>query len=169
MQGRKILSSGIVMYGLMNCAVYAGDVPVIKTGLWSTTTSMGDPTIPNQTGSMCTSTALLQTLFDGKFNKPNPPCKRTRTAQNGATTTEQQECKFGDAKPVKTTVTTVVTGDRAVHSEIHQEGKDTVIISDSKYLSACPTGMQLGDYVGANGTKFNILHPEAAKAPAQTP
>jgi hypothetical protein len=169
MRGRRILLSGILVYGLMNCVAHAGDVPAIKTGLWSTTTNMGDPTIPSQTGAMCTSTALLQTLFDDKFKKPNPPCKRTSAVQNGATTTEHLECKFADDKPVKSTVTTVVNGDTAVHSEVHQEGKDAIIVSNSTYVSACPAGMQLGDYVGANGAKFNILHPEAAKAPAKTP
>ena len=55
-------------------------------------------------GTMCTSTALLQTLFDGQFKKTNPPCKRSNVVQNGSTITEQHECKFSDDKPVKSTV-----------------------------------------------------------------
>jgi hypothetical protein len=161
--------SGIVTCGLLNSAAYAGDVPVIKEGLWSTTTNLGDPSIPNQTGTMCTSTALLQTLFDKQFKAPNPPCKRTGTVQNGATTIEHRECKFADEKLIKSTVTTVATSTTAVHSEVRREDKDTLIVSDSKYVSACPAGMQLGDYVASNGTKFNVLHPADAKEPAKAP
>jgi hypothetical protein len=49
------------------------------------------------------------------------------------------------------------------------------VTSDSKYVGACPAGMVPGDFVGANGMKFNILHPEdsklpdAPKAPANKP
>jgi hypothetical protein len=168
-QRHGIILAAIVACSGLSSAAYADDVPVIKPGLWSTTTNLGDPAIPTQKGTMCTSTALLQTLFDGQFKKTNPPCKRSNVVQKGSTITEQHECKFTDDKPVKSTVMTTVTGDSAVHTEVLQEGKKGTIISDSKYVSACPAGMQLGDYVGENGAKFNILHPEDAKAPAKAP
>jgi hypothetical protein len=169
MQRHGIILAAVITCGVLSSSAYAGEVPVIKPGLWSTTTTLGDPAIPTQIGKMCTSTALLQTLFDDQFKKANPPCKRSNVVQNGSTVTEQHECKFTDNKPVKSTVTTTVTGDTAVHSEVHQQGKSAMIVSDSKYVSACPAGMQLGDYVGENGAKFNILHPEDAKAPAKFP
>ncbi len=165
---RRVLFSAILSGALLGGLAHAGDVPDVKAGLWSTTTTTGDPQIPPQTGTMCTSTALLQTLFDQRFKKPNPSCKQTSVARSGSTITEQTECKFG-GKVIKSKVVTVLTGNTAVHTEIHQEGKNTVTASDSKYVGACPTGMQIGDFVGANGMKFNILHPEDAKMPAKAP
>jgi hypothetical protein len=146
----------------------AGDVPEVKAGLWSTTTTNGDPKSPAQTGTMCTSTALLQTIFEQRFKGANPPCKRSQVERNGATITEQNECSFGDTV-TKTKVVTVITGDTAVHTEIHEQGKSTVIISDSKFVGACPVGMQLGDFVGPNGMKFNVLHPQETKTPTKAP
>jgi hypothetical protein len=165
---RSILFSGFLSGVLLGGVARAGDVPDVKTGLWTTTTTTGDPNIPAQTGTMCTSTALLQSLFDRRFKIPNPPCKRTSVVRSGATITEQTECKFG-SMVTKFKVVTVITGDTAVHTEIHQEGKSTVTASDSKFVGACPARMQIGDFVGANGLKFNILHPEDAKMPAKAP
>jgi hypothetical protein len=147
-------------------AALAGDVPDVKTGLWSTTTTTGVPNAPRQTVTMCTSTALLQTVFDRHLKDPKQPCKQTSVSHNGATTTEQNECKFGDTV-TKSKVITVTSGNTAVHTEIHQEGTSAVTVSESKYVGACPAGMQLGDYVGPDGRKANVLHPD--QAPAQAP
>jgi hypothetical protein len=160
---------GVLTYGLLNGGAHAGDVPAIRAGLWSTTTTLGDPALPRMTGTMCTSTALLQALFDSQYKGAHPPCKRTGVVQSGATTVEHQECQFGNDKPVKSTVTTVVAGDTSVHSEVRREGNVATIVSDSKYMSSCPAGMRLGDYVGSDGRNFNVLHPADPKVPAKTP
>ena len=162
-----------ILRGFCLCAVLGGvafgaDVPDIKAGLWSTTTSTGDAQVPAVTVSMCSSTALLQTLVDQRLKGPNHPCKQISVAHIGSTIKEQAECKFDDTV-TKSTSITVVTGNTAVHTEIHQEGNSAVIVSESKYVGACPAGMKLGDYVADNGVKANILHPESAKAPPKTP
>lgn len=164
----RIALSGILACAAVSAVSYAGDVPDVKTGLWETKTTTNEAGKSTQVGTMCTSTALLQTLYDSRLKNSDLPCKRTSFARAGNTITEKMECKFG-ATVSKTTSVTVVSGDTAVHSEIHQEGKDAVVVSDSRYLHACPPGMQLGDFVGADGTKFNILHPGNAKTPAKTP
>jgi hypothetical protein len=48
---------------------------------------------------------------------------------------------------------------------MHQADGTVTVTSDSKYVGACPSGMVPGDYVGADGMKFNILHPEDMKQP----
>jgi hypothetical protein len=149
-------------------AAYAADVPDIKAGLWATTTTSGDAQLPAVTASLCSSTALLQTLVDQRLKGPNHPCKRISVIHSGTTITEQSECKFGDTV-TKSKSVTVVTGNIAVHTEIRQEGKSSIIVSDSKYVGPCPAGMQLGDFVADNGMKANILHPESAAAPPKTP
>jgi hypothetical protein len=153
---------------LLGGAAYAADVPDIKTGLWATTTTSSDAQMPPVTASLCSSTALLQTLVDQRLKGPNHPCKRISVIHSGATITEQSECKFGDTVSKSKSVT-VVTGNVAVHTEIRQEGKSSVIVSDSKYVGPCPAGMQLGDFVADNGMKANILHPESAAPPPKTP
>jgi hypothetical protein len=145
-------------------AAHAGDVPDIRAGLWATTTTSGDARLPAVTANLCSSTALLQTLVDQRLKGPDHPCKRISVIHSGTTITEQSECKFGDIV-TKSKSVTVVTGNIAVHTEIRQEGKSGVIVSDSKYVGPCPAGMQLGDFVADNGMKANILHPESAAPP----
>ncbi|HEY1313084.1 MAG TPA: DUF3617 family protein [Steroidobacteraceae bacterium] len=164
----RIMLSAILCCAGLGGVSQAGDVPDVKPGLWKTTTTTGDPNVPAQSGTMCTSTALLQTLFDQRLKDPARPCKQTSVVHSGTTITEQTECKF-DGTVKRNKVVTVVSGDTEVRTEIHEEGKNTVTVSDSKWLSACPAGMQLGDFVGADGMKFNILHPENARAPAKAP
>lgn len=163
----KTMLSGLFACAVLGASAHAADVPDIKAGLWSTTTTSGDAQLPAVTASLCSSTALLQTLVDQRLKGPNPPCKRLSVNQSGATITELSECKFGDTV-TKSKSVTVVTGNTAVHTEIHQEGKGGVIVSDSKYVGACPAGMQLGDFVADNGMKANILHPESAAPPPKT-
>jgi hypothetical protein len=164
-----------LLLGIMSCAgiaavAQAGDYPNIKEGLWSTTTTMGDAKRPPQTGNMCNSTAVMQSVIDAHKKATDQPCKITSLTHSGAVYTEQTECNFGGQVRKSTSVTTF-TGDTAVHTEIHQADGTVTVTSDSKYLGACPTGMVAGDFVGADGMKFNILHPEDAKLPegAKTP
>jgi hypothetical protein len=164
----RTIMSGVFYFSLLGGASYAADVPDIKPGLWATTTTSGDAKMPSATASMCSSTALLQALVDQRLKGPNHPCKRISVAHSGATITEQSECKFGDTVTRSKSVT-VVTGNTAVHTEIRQEGKTTVIVSDSKYVGACPAGMQLGDFVADNGMKANILQPENDEPPPKKP
>lgn len=163
-----MIMSVVFSCALLGGASLAADVPDIKPGLWATTTTTGDPQMPAATASMCSSTALLQALVEQRLKGPDHPCKRISVAHSGATITEQSECKFGDSVTQSKSVT-VVTGNSAVHTEIRQEGKSTVIVSDSKYVGACPAGMKLGDFVADNGMKANILEPQSGEPPPKKP
>ena len=164
----RLIASGLFSCALLGGSSYAADVPDIKPGLWTTTTTTGEAQRPPVTASMCSSTALLQALVDQRLKGPNHPCKRVSVTHSGSTITEQSECKFGDTV-AKSKSVTVVTGNTAVHTEIHQEGKSAVIVSDSKYVGACPAGMQLGDFIADNGMKANILQPDGAEPPSKKP
>ncbi len=163
----RMSTSVVFSCALLTGASLAADVPNIKPGLWATSTTT-DPRMPAATASMCSSTALLQTLVDQRLNGPDHPCKRISVVHSGTTITEQSECKFGDTVSKSKSVT-VVTGNTAVHTEIRLEGKSAVIVSDSKYVGACPAGMKLGDFVADNGTKANILEPESGEQPPNKP
>jgi hypothetical protein len=170
--------SGPRLLGLMSsaciaAAAHAGDYPNIKQGLWSTTTTMSDAKRPPQSGTMCNSTAVMQSVINA-HKKTDQPCKITSMTHSGSVYTEQTECNIAGQVRKSTSVTTF-TGDTAVHTEIHQADGTVTVTSDSKYIGACPTGMVPGDFVGADGMKFNILHPEdiqlpgSAKAPEKKP
>jgi hypothetical protein len=154
---------GMLCCGCIAAVAHAGDYPNIKEGLWSTTTTMGDAKRPPQSGTMCNSTAVMQSVIDA-HKKGDQPCKITNMSHTGSVYTEQTECTFG-AQVRKSTSVTTFTGDTSVHTEIHQADGAATVTSDSKYVGACPAGMVPGDYVGADGMKFNILHPESMKPP----
>jgi hypothetical protein len=161
-----------LLLGMMSCAcgaaaVQAGDYPNIRQGLWSTTTTMSDAKRPPQSGTMCNSTAIMQSVIDAHKKSTDQPCKITSMTHSGNVYTEQTECNFGGQVRKSTSVTTF-TGDTLVHTEIHQADGTVTVTSDSKYVGACPTGMVPGDFVGASGMKFNILHPEDMKLPDGT-
>lgn len=168
-----------LLLGMMCCAcvaamAQAGDYPNIKEGLWSTTTTMSDAKRPPQSGTMCNSTAVMQSVLDAHKKNTDQPCKIISLTHRGTVYTERTECNFGGQVRKSTSVTTF-TGDTAVHTEIHRADGAVTVTSDSKYVGACPTGMVPGDFVGADGMKFNILHPEdlklpdSAKAPEKKP
>jgi len=156
-------SLGMIAAACLATAAHAGDYPNIREGLWTTTTTMADAKRPPQTGSMCNSTAVMQSVIDA-HKKSDQPCKIVSLNHSGPVYTEQTECTFAGQVRKSTSVTTF-TGDTAVHTEMHQADGSVTVTSDSKYVGACPAGMVPGDYVGADGMKFNILHPEGMKLP----
>jgi hypothetical protein len=157
------LLPGLLCFGCIAALAQAGDYPTIKAGLWSTTTTIGDAKRPPQVGTMCNSTAVMQSVIDS-HKKGDQPCKIINMSHTGSVYTEQTECTFGGQVRKSTSVTTF-TGDTLVHTEIHHADGSVTVISDSKYIGACPAGMVPGDFVGADGMKFNILHPDSLKRP----
>jgi hypothetical protein len=148
-------------------AAHAGDYPDIKQGLWSTTTTMSDAKRPPQTGTLCNSTAVMQSVIDAQ-KRSDQPCKITGLSHSGSVYTQQTECNIAGQVRKSTSVTTF-KADTAVHTEIHRADGTVTVTSDSKYVGACPAGMVPGDFVGPDGLKFNILHPEDIKAPETKP
>ncbi|HEY3731896.1 MAG TPA: DUF3617 family protein [Steroidobacteraceae bacterium] len=139
---------------------YGGDYPAIKEGLWTTTTTLSGGNHPPQTGKMCNSTTIMQQVID-RQKKPDQPCRIVNMTHSGSVYTQQTECLV-DGTVKKSTSITTFTGDTLVHTEIRHEGGALTVVSDSKYLGSCPAGMQPGDYVGDDGMKLNVLHPENA-------
>jgi hypothetical protein len=154
---------GMISFACGAAVTHAGDYPNIKEGLWSTTTTMSDAKRPPQVGNMCNNTAVMQSVIDA-HKKTDQPCKIVSLTHSGPVYTEQTECNLGGQVRKSTSVTTF-TGDSAVHTEIRQADGSVTVTSDSKYVGACPSGMVPGDFVGADGLKFNILHPEDIKLP----
>jgi hypothetical protein len=157
----------VVLLALSSAVAFAGDYPIMKDGLWSTTVTMASNKVPPQSGTMCNSTAVFQAMMDARKG-PNRPCQSSGVEHSGSTYTDHMTCNFGGRVTQTTTIATF-TGDTAVHTEIHQADGTVSMSSDSKYLGSCPAGMVPGDYVDSKGTKFNILHPETAVIPGKKP
>lgn len=155
--------SGMMSIAWLAAAAHAGDYPNIKEGLWSTTTLMSGAKRPAQMANMCNNTAVMQSVIDA-HKKSDQPCKITSLTHSGSVYTEQTECTIAGVVRKSTSVTTF-TGDTAVHTEIRQADGSVTVTSDSKYVGPCPAGMVPGDFVGADGLKFNILHPEDIQVP----
>jgi hypothetical protein len=152
---------GMMAAACIAAVAQAGDYPNIKQGLWSTTTVIAGSKQPS--GTMCNSTEVMQSVIDA-HKKSDAPCKIISLSHNGSVYTEQTECNFG-GKVKKSTSVTTFTGDTLVHTELHEADGTVTLTSDSKYVGACPAGMVPGDFVGADGMKLNILHPDDVKTP----
>jgi hypothetical protein len=61
-----------------------------------------------------------------------------------------------------------MTGNTAMHAEMTSDDGKMHMVSDSKYVSACPAGMVPGDFVDDQGHKFNLLAPPPG-APSGVP
>jgi hypothetical protein len=145
---------------MLATSTFAGDYPEVKAGLWSTTATNADARMPPQSGTMCTSNDVIKALADMQKGK-NLPCKVLSRTQSGSTYTSETECSFGGTVR-KTTSVTTATSDTALHTEIHGSDGALVMTNDMKYVGACPAGMVPGDFTGANGMHYNVLHAGAA-------
>jgi hypothetical protein len=145
-------------------AVYGSDAPFLKDGYWSvhmlnTRTMQGKPAKPLETTmTRCNKASAMPA-------PPNPSdakaCKTIRKSTNGAVTTLDMQCTFkGQKGMVKQTNT--VTSEDEKHSVMEYSFNrpisgmsDMKVVTDWKYLGACPAGIQPNDVVMADG---KIMH-----------
>jgi hypothetical protein len=133
------------------------DYPDMKDGLWSTSATMTGQ--PPHTGQMCNSSAVFKAMRE-RAKAPNSPCKPTSEDMSGSTLTVQVTCNFGGTIKKSTNVTTF-SGNTAAHTEVHGDDGKLQMVTDTKYIGACPAGMVPGDYVDSSGMKMNMLNPAA--------
>ncbi len=136
------------------------DIPDMKEGLWVTSTMMpGTMDKPMQTTS-CTSNAVNRKMYEDTHRNNDGVCKPGDSQRVGSVITQDTVCNFG-GKPVHSKSVTTVTGNTAMHIETHNaDGKVDAII-DTKWVSACPAGMKLGDVMGPDGKlMMNVLSPQ---------
>lgn len=133
------------------------DLPDVKEGLWDSVTTMQTQKPMHTT--MCTSNVVSRKVYDDTHKNPNRPCKEIHSERHGSVVTSQTECKFND-KVTRSTSTITLTGNTAFHLEM-RDGNDKVeTVIDSKWVSACPAGMKLGDVTGPDGKiMMNMLAP----------
>jgi hypothetical protein len=160
----KTMGLAVICCALFARHAHATDMPDIKEGLWESNTMIVGVTPKPMHGSMCTSSATNKRFRDETQKNPNRPCKNVHSELKGSVYTEEIECtRSGQVTRTKTITT--FTGNTAYHTETHKADNTVEAVIDVKYVGACPAGMQLGDVVGSDGTKINMLNFESPKTP----
>jgi hypothetical protein len=140
----------------------AVDLPQRKPGLWVVATSSPGINMPSHEVRMCIDASTDTMMSSAGTNAMNGACGKNEIKRDGAVVTVGSVCKMGD---VQTTTRAVIrfTGDTAYHSDINTTlnppmmGRGTATVSqDAKWTGACPTDMQPGDIVMANGMRMNV-------------
>ncbi|MGP0060825.1 MAG: DUF3617 domain-containing protein [Beijerinckiaceae bacterium] len=160
--------TAILISTIYATAAFADEFPPRKPGLWEVT-SAGEkrPTVKMK---MC-----IDKDTDEQFHKfgtdllTEKTCSRRDLKVTDNVATAETQCKIGGSTVTTTSVTTF-TGDTAFHgdSKIHSEpallGKtDAVSTEDGKWIGPCPSDMEPGDFVLANGPTLNIKMLNALK------
>ncbi len=151
------LAAAVFLFSL--AAVHAADIPAVKEGLWSirrVTTSNPGNKVDTQAFTLCRSHAFDQQA-DGK-NGTKKHCTTVFDFTERNTRTTEMKCNVGGSALLTKAVETTVD-DRHIHSEAHATftpvfagQNETTIIEDQRYQGQCPTGVQPGDEVQADGT-----------------
>jgi hypothetical protein len=153
---------------LMALAIPAGaplalDHPQLKEGLWQTHTQGLDAqgkVTSEGTREICRSHAFDKALEDKVNAVMAKNCTPMVESRSGDTITSESSCKVPSIGiTISTKGVTTFSSDTAVHSESHSTYAPALngttsdaMIQDSKYLGACPAGMQPGDGKNADGT-----------------
>jgi uncharacterized protein DUF3617 len=158
---RLILLAGALAAG---CALGAdqpgiNSIPDIKEGLWESATMVpGTMDKPMHT-TMCTSNAVTRKTYEDTHKDGNSPCKPIHTERQGPVITREVECNFS-GKVTRSTSVTTLTGNTAMRVETRKADKTVESVIDMKWVSACPTGMKLGDVTGPDGkVMMNVMTP----------
>jgi hypothetical protein len=137
-------------------AAIAQDVPNMKEGLWKlhmVTTNPGSPP-EDSTYSLCRNHAYDLKAHD-LMKKTG--CTVNEGSSAGGKRTFSSTCKVG-ATTISSTSTLTSSGDTSFHSEttttytppMNGMSRSTMV-QDQTYIGACPSGMNPGDIISANG------------------
>jgi hypothetical protein len=134
--------------------------PPMKDGLWEThsTQTQQGKVVFDTSIKMCQTKELTKSMQSGgeEIRKKNE-CTSAVTQSSPNAYVEESRCVKGPNAGTATKVIYTFQGDTASHMEMHMNGgkAETVLITDSKYLGACPVGMKPGDAVTADGKKIS--------------
>lgn len=135
------------------------DLPDMKAGLWESSTMMpGAMDKPIHT-TMCTSNAVNKKMYEDSHNSATHPCKEIHSERQGSVITEETECNF-NGKVTRSKSITTLTGNTAIHLEMHKADNTVESVIDMKWVGACPANMKLGDVTGPDGkVMMNAMTP----------
>lgn len=157
----KFVSSSL-FFGMVSFAS-ADDLPVYKVGLWQSEVKSAN--MPSQSTKMCLDEATqkeMPGMGENVMKQQGASCTKNEIKKSGSGYSLNTDCNFNGIN-MKTTGT--ISGD--FNSSITMTmttvmnppmmGMDkSVTTVTSKYLGACPAGMNPGDIEYGNGMKMNI-------------
>jgi hypothetical protein len=142
--------------------ITADDNPRLKDGLWSIHTQLTEH--PSEQRNETDTSYCRNRAHDDRersAKKQGANCKTLSDKTSGGTRITETECAASDAV-MKTKLTLNVISDSATHTETvttfspPSAGRTgTTIITDQKYVGACPAGVQPGDLLDAAG---KVIH-----------
>jgi hypothetical protein len=149
---------------LLSVPLSAADLPEIKVGLWSVDSSEGGAD-PIRSSLVCMNTAVMQELMkEAARSLPAGKCQ-SAIDKDRSSYVEKTDCSLRRGELHIKSVATF-TGNRKFHIHSERTGLTTAtMLIDGKYVSACPTAMEVGDVVAPNGGKINVLRAANAGAP----
>jgi hypothetical protein len=149
-------------------AALAQTLPKMKAGMWeSTVTQPGveakkDAKGEQMKSTMCLNDAVMEQMMKMGQGISQQMCSKNTSQVSGNKMTASAECKMGGSTITSNTVTTF-NGDssyrteaKAVYNPPLYGMKETVTVTDSKYVGPCKPGMKPGDVTTMGGT-INIL------------
>jgi len=149
---------------LLSVPLSAADLPEIKLGLWSVDASEGAGDT-FRSNLVCMDKAVVQELMKEAARSMPPGKCQSAIDKHGSTYVEKTDCSTRRGELHIKSVATFV-GNRKFHIDSERTGNTVATtLVDGKYISACPTAMEVGDVVTPNGTKINVLRGANAPAP----
>jgi hypothetical protein len=171
----------LVLAGAIGTAVAAvseADFPKLKAGQWEMTTQSANAAgAPPTKTTMCTDAALQREVIALGAGMSRDMCSKTDVKRDGQRVVTTAECRIGESN-IKSRAVMTVQGDSRYKTEItatydppFMNMRDSKTTLEGKYVGACRDGLVPGDFVSANGRKFNIkalatLKPPVPAAPA---
>ncbi len=151
---------GVISTLLLSCTVSAADLPHVKVGLWSITSSAnGRDSL--QSVLVCMDTSVVRELMK-EVARNLPPGKCNSVIDKvGSKYVEKTDCSAHRGQlHIKSVASFSGTGKLHIDSERTGLTTKTTVI-DGKYIDTCPAAMQVGDVVAPNGAKTNVLHSDS--------
>jgi hypothetical protein len=152
---------GALMAGLAQTVDSQGihDLPDIKEGLWESSTMMNGATDKPMRTTMCTSNAVSRKMYEDTHNNSKMPCKEVHSERHDSVIVSESECNF-NGKITHSKSTTRLTGNTGFRIEMRKADNTIETVIESKWVSACPAGMKLGDVTGPDGKVItNVMQP----------
>ncbi len=159
-----------IQFGFLVGAITAGvalagdlsgikDLPDIKEGLWENSTFMAGAMEKPMLTKMCTSNAVNRKMYQDTHAASNRPCKEVHSERHDSVYISETECNYSGRITHSKSVMTL-TGNTGYRLEMRKADNTVETIIESKWVSACPVGMKLGDVIGPDGkVMMNALSP----------
>jgi Protein of unknown function (DUF3617) len=147
--------------------VSAQTLPKMKAGMWeSIVVKQGGDVkkdaqseVPKTT--MCINDSVMEQIMKMGQGISQQMCSKNTSQISGNKMTGSAECKMGGST-ISSTSTTTFNGDssyrteaKAVYSPPLYGMKETVTVTEAKYVGPCAAGMKPGD-INARGVTFNV-------------